>query len=278
MNIGFIGAGKVGCSFGKYLSINGAVVSGFYSRAFADAQEAADFVEGSIAYGSITDLVQNSDVVFITVPDGVIREVWLEIAGLAEAGELDVAGKMFLHCSGACASDLMKEADSFGAFRASLHPLFAVSSKFDTYPELSKAYFSIEGSAQCRGVFVPLLERAGNTVQVIEADAKVRYHAAAVMASNQVIALYRVASNQLVQCGFTPDAAECALRPLFAGNAQHIVEDGTVAALTGPAERGDSATIAAHMSCLEGEDAEIYRLLTNVLYDIATEKHASSES
>lgn len=274
MRIGFIGAGKVGFTLGKYFAENGAEISGYYSLYESDTKEAAEFV-GCTAYDDRLKLVSDSDVIFITVPDGQIQSEWLRIASASRAGEVFLRGKMFLHCSGAHSSRIFESADRLNIPVASLHPMFAVSNRTEAYKELGKAFFTIEGDDKCVDAILPLMEQCGNVVQRIEADVKVRYHAAAVMASNQVIALYRVASNQLVQCGFTPESAEAALRPLFMGNAQHIVEDGTVAALTGPAERGDKTTINKHLDCLEGEDAEIYRLLTNVLYDIAAEKHAS---
>ena len=43
MKIGFIGAGKVGFSFGKYFTINNIPVSGYYSRNIDTAIEAANF-------------------------------------------------------------------------------------------------------------------------------------------------------------------------------------------------------------------------------------------
>ena len=42
--------------------------------------------------------------------------------------------------------------------------------------------------------------------------------------------------------------------------------------LTGPAARGDQATIDAHLSCLSGDSREVYRLLTEVLYRIASRR------
>ena len=41
MRIGIIGAGKVGTTLGKYLSIHGKNVTGFYSRTHESADEAA---------------------------------------------------------------------------------------------------------------------------------------------------------------------------------------------------------------------------------------------
>ncbi len=75
MKIGFIGAGKVGCSLGKYL-INGNVqVTGYYSRHKESAQEAADFTNTKV-YNDQETLVRENDAIFITVPDGQIRNTY----------------------------------------------------------------------------------------------------------------------------------------------------------------------------------------------------------
>lgn len=43
MRIGIIGAGKVGTTLGRYLSMHGRDVGGFYSRTRESADEAATF-------------------------------------------------------------------------------------------------------------------------------------------------------------------------------------------------------------------------------------------
>ena len=42
MRIGFIGAGRVGCTFGKYFREHGIEVSGYYNRTAEKAKEAAE--------------------------------------------------------------------------------------------------------------------------------------------------------------------------------------------------------------------------------------------
>ena len=42
MNIGFIGAGRVGCSLGRYFIQNGFLISGYYSRSYESACLAAE--------------------------------------------------------------------------------------------------------------------------------------------------------------------------------------------------------------------------------------------
>ena len=45
MKIGFIGAGRVGCTMGKYLVKHGADVTGYWSRTPEHAKEAAEFTD-----------------------------------------------------------------------------------------------------------------------------------------------------------------------------------------------------------------------------------------
>ncbi len=267
MNIGFIGAGKVGSTLGKYLSKHHTVI-GYVSNSIDSAKEAALFTN-SHAFERIEELIPLCDTVFITVPDGEIAEVWKKIL----ASEIDLASKNIAHCSGALASDIFMEREARGAFGYSVHPLFAIPSKTETYQELHKAFFAIEGDAAHLDEMVQLIKDEGNLVQVIDSAEKVRYHAAAVLASNQVIALYQRACDELVRCGFLLENAERALAPLFLGNAEHVASDGVVESLTGPAERGDMTTIEKHLNCLDGTTRDVYALLNETLLDIADRKH-----
>lgn len=275
MHIGFIGAGKVGCSLGRYFSQHH-VLEGYASTPAETAYEAAQLTN-SVAYDTPFELVKHCDVIFFTTPDGIIAHAWHDLlASLITKDEL--TGKIVCHCSGSLASSIFDQADSYGACAYSLHPLFAVSSKTVPQEELSQAFFTLEGSPQRQDDMRHFIEVLGNPLQIIDATEKTRYHAAAALASNHVVALYRLACNELIQCGFSPADAEAALAPLFLGNAHHIAHDGVVAALTGPAERGDYETINKHLNCLEGTTQEVYKLLNETLLTIAQEKHGTSSS
>ena len=93
MRIGIIGAGKVGTTLGKYLSIHGKNVTGFYSRTHESADEAATFAETE-TYSSLCKLVEKSDVIFITTPDGVIHQVWGDLL------HQDISNRIICHFSG----------------------------------------------------------------------------------------------------------------------------------------------------------------------------------
>ncbi len=271
MKIGFIGAGKVGCSLGKYFSEKGLDCSGFYDVDTASAQEASEFT-GTACYHNTADLLSDSDVLFLTVPDGMIARVWLRIR------DLPVKGKLFCHCSGALsAGDAFAGIEDRGAFGYSIHPLFAVSDRYHSYKELTHAYFTIEGQKDRLPQVEAFLRSLGNPVISIRAEDKVRYHCAAAIASNHVVGLVQESLDLLSRCGFDEEDALAALRPILLGNMQHIVEKGTVNSLTGPVERGDSGTVRKHLACLDRDQKDLYVLLSEILLGIGRRKNPSRD-
>ncbi len=264
--IAFIGAGKVGCSLARYLREGGADLVGFFSRTPQHAAQAAAFA-GGVAFESSPNLIAAADVTFLTCTDTELPKIARQLG--EDCAPDALRGKVIAHCSGALGSQVLAPLREAGAAVASCHPLYAVSSRFDCWQELSRAWFTLEGDDAAVQILEALLAKCGNHVARIPAGQKVRYHAAAVMASNLVVGLYETAARELETCGFSAQDAQDALAPLFLGNAQHIASDGVAASLTGPAARHDSATIDAHLSCLSGDSRQIYRLLTDVLYSIA---------
>ncbi|WP_347254190.1 Rossmann-like and DUF2520 domain-containing protein [Leminorella grimontii] len=267
MNIGFIGAGKVGFALGSYFTTKGKSVAGYYSRSFQDAQAAARFTQ-SESFHSLPELIVACDTLFITVPDGEIGAVWREVA------QHSLQDKIVCHCSGALSSEVFDGARPLGAYGYSLHPLLAISDKTHSAQALATACFTLEGNEARLGEMTRLVESLGNRVAVIDAANKARYHAACVTVSNLVIALAKVGSDLFSQCGFDDDFSTKAWNSLFLGNAENVCRVGVKDALTGPLERGDDATIRQHLEALgDGELREIYLLLSKQLLDVAREKH-----
>lgn len=267
MKIGFVGAGKVGVSLGKYFAQNGVPLGGYYSKSPASAQAAAEFTNSNL-YDSLEDMVSDNTVLFLTVPDDAIGSVWNHIKRLP-----NISNKMVCHCSGALSSGICSDAEELGVSSFSVHPFFAIHSKTESYQLLSDAVFTVEGSANRLGEMVSLLEGLGNHVFVLRTEEKVKYHAAAVMASNHVIALAQLSADLLCDCGFSQDAAIQALSSLMKGNVQTIMEKGTVDALTGPIERNDGTTVQKHLNCLNDAQQALYRLLSKPLVELAKQKH-----
>lgn len=266
MQIGIIGAGKVGCSLGKYLKDAGVTVTGYFSRTVESAQEAADFTQTKV-FANVQDLVKASDTLFITTPDGSIGDVWDCIA------KLSIQNKIICHFSGSLSSVVFSGIEKTGASGCSIHPMLAFSDRFSSYRQLNEAYMTIEGQETAVNVVRELFERLGNSVCRIDLDRKELYHCAASIVSNQVIALYTMGTDQLVKCGFDREAAAKLVTPLVRNNVESMLADGAVNALTGPVERNDTGTVEKHLKALEGDDREVYRLLAKRLVKISEEKN-----
>ena len=272
MRIGFIGAGKVGFSLGKYFAENGAELSGYYSRSLASAEDAAAFT-GSEPFDEPAKLLKVSDAVFITVPDGTIRSVWDDIK------LLDLKGKMICHCSGAMtAAEAFPDALSKGASGFSIHPLFPVSSKYETYKLLGSAFFCIEGDADGISVWQDMLTSFGNKTRLISGNCKREYHAACAISSNLMCGLAKLSLELMQKCGFTEHEALEALRPLAMSNMQRLFEVGPAEALTGPVERNDVSTVKKHLKCFDTDnDRAMYTSVSRKLTEIASKRHPDSD-
>lgn len=268
MHIGFIGAGKVGFTLGKYFSVHGIPVAGYYSRDTAHAQQAAQFTQ-SRAFDSPDELIPCCDALFLTVPDSSIASVFRTVR------RQPIQNKLICHCSGALsAQDAFPEISSTGAFGYSVHPLFAVSDPYHAYEELPDVFFALEGHPARLQEVQAMLSGIGLRVQLIDPTGKALYHCAAASASNLMHALFYHSAGLLEHCGFSSETALAALLPLALGNLQHIRENGLVQSLTGPVERGDADTVLRHLQSLSDPDDQIlYTLLSRKLLPLAQQKH-----
>ncbi|SEF48296.1 Predicted oxidoreductase, contains short-chain dehydrogenase (SDR) and DUF2520 domains [Eubacterium ruminantium] len=266
MRIGFIGAGKVGCTLGKYLKIHGKDVTGYYNRSAEAGREAAGFTD-TLYYDNVNDLIRESDAIILTVSDNAIPQVFNSL----DKGLL--RGKIIAHTSGAMSSSVFSGSKNYGFFSYSIHPIYAVSDKLKSYENFQNAFITIEGDAEKLEELKELFTGLGNSVSCISSDSKVRYHSAAVFASNLVCGLYETASNILISCGFTEEDAHKALKGLFLDNAQSVAANGPVNALTGPIERNDTETVRKHITVLSEKEAELYRAASEAVLGIAVKKH-----
>ena len=271
MVVGIIGAGKVGTTLGAYLRENAISVSGFYSRTYESAAIAADFTKTK-AYSDINALVNASGTLFITTPDGEICHVWDCIA------KDRLADKIICHFSGSLSSLVFSGIEASGASGCSIHPMFAFSDKFQSYKIFHTAGLTIEGQEKAVCEMKALFEGLNHRVFTMKAEDKMRYHAAAALASNYMVGLFQASLDLLEDCGFSEEESRFLLAPLIRNNVAAMLEKGAVSALTGPVERGDIDTVKKHLEVLEGTDTEaVYRSLGRELVKIAQKKNAGRD-
>jgi predicted short-subunit dehydrogenase-like oxidoreductase (DUF2520 family) len=177
-----------------------------------------------------------ADIVVICVPDDAIVEVSARFAGRAMA-----------HVSGAHPASILRGDGPKTAF----HPLQTV-----TMDEPADVFhgvrFSVEGEEALRETAHRLVRAAGGVPVDVTPDQKRALHVAAVILSNFTVGLHAAADDILSETGLHA-TSDTLLRPLLDRTLDNIRRKGALASLTGPAARGDQATIDAHAAAIQDE-------------------------
>lgn len=268
--IGFIGAGRVGFTLGRYFVENGLNVSGYYSRTYEHAVSASQFTD-SKSYKTIDELIAASSIIFITVNDSQIQTVW-ELCKKS-----DLTNKILCHCSGAMTASVFSGIEQTKAYGYSVHLLFSFNDKYNSYKEISKAFFTVEGDENHIDYVTDIIKKTGNEYVVIDGRNKDKYHGAAVFVSNLVIGLFHSGKKLLMDCGFCDEQAQKALIPLFINNAANLSCVGESSALTGPVDRNDLDTVKKNINCLDDDYKDIYVKLSRQLVEIAKNKYRDAD-
>jgi predicted short-subunit dehydrogenase-like oxidoreductase (DUF2520 family) len=241
MRIAIVGAGRVGTAFAVLLGRAGHAIVGVSGRE-ATGRRAGSHVPG-VPVTDVQALVPTAELVFVTVPDDAIGTTVGEVVA---AG---VEGRWVAHASGALGLAPLLPVLDAGGRRLAVHPL-------QTLPTVERAIAGIPGCTVAITADdeegAALGERlAGDLGAVpfrLAEELRPLYHAAAVLASNDVVTLAGIAEGLLRQAG-VPDPRS-ALAPLLRATVENVAAIGPSDALTGPAVRGDAGTIERNLTAL----------------------------
>lgn len=251
MKIGVIGGGRVGCSLAEYFSrlgwLQGITASGREKSAALSQNFGVPCVDN-------IGLLQQSDVVFLTVPDRMIKNLAVQLA--ASFADGDLADKIVFHCSGSLGLDCLAGLSNKGAAVGSIHPLQSFAG---SKTELQGVYMAVDGDARAKCCAEEIICRLrGKSFYVPEKDRPL-YHAAACICSNYLVTVEYLAQQLMGQwLGSKKDAWQ-ALQPLFKGTVDNLENtDDTGSVLTGPIARGDIPTAASHLQVLPSDYLPVY--------------------
>ena len=217
-----IGPGRAGRSLAAALADAGCDVRGILARRDYLARAA-----------------RGVDVLVIATPDSAIAEVAARVE--------PEPGTVVVHLSGALGLDVL----SPHRRRASLHPLVPLPS-----PEVGRVRlrsgitFAVAGDP----VAADLAGVLGGSIVVVDDEHRAAYHAAACIAANHLVALMGQVERVAASAGLDLDT--------FVGLARAALTDvaelGPASALTGPAARGDEATLERHRQSLDAAEIPGY--------------------
>jgi len=173
----------------------------------------------------------------------------------------------FVHCSGALGLDALHalKSNPIGSF----HPLQSFPA-----PRPPEAFRGVTIAVDASTPALlrrlnALARRIGGRPRRVDDASRAMYHAAAVFASNYVVASVAEGVRLLQSAGWSRKDAEQALVPLVEGVVANLRRRGIVRALTGPIRRGDVETVRRHLAVVENPD--LYRMLGAVALEIARE-------
>jgi predicted short-subunit dehydrogenase-like oxidoreductase (DUF2520 family) len=246
--IGFIGAGRVGGALAISLQRAGYAVVAIASRTREAANVLADILPDCVSV-SPQEVVDLSDIVFITTPDAAIRPVCDSLAWSDRVAAV--------HTSGSESSAILEKAAQSGALTGSLHPLQTFADGHEALENLPASYFAIEAEGWLRLALLEIVAALKGTAIELRPEEKALYHASATLLSNYTVTLAKIASDLWFRFGWERQAALRALLPLLRGSVNNLEALGVPLALTGPIARGDIHTVERHLRALRDAAPEV---------------------
>jgi predicted short-subunit dehydrogenase-like oxidoreductase (DUF2520 family) len=256
LTINIIGAGRLGTALSLALSSCGHLIQAIVSRRESHARKAVQLIGDAHARAlpfTQLDQLPPASIIFITTPDDVIASVAAQLASSLKQDQ-DKKQTTVLHASGALSSEVLSVLRARGFRTGSMHPLVSVSEPRAGAQSLSGAFYCVEGEraavASARGIVRDL----GGESFSLKARDKALYHAAAVMASGHMVALFDIAAGMLARCGLSERRARAVLMPLVRSTVDNLTRNEPARALTGTFARADTATVLRHLDTLKGPD------------------------
>jgi predicted short-subunit dehydrogenase-like oxidoreductase (DUF2520 family) len=243
LKLGIIGAGTVGTALAFRLSRQGYQIAAVSSRSRASALRLTQMVGGGQVFDSPQGAADNADFIFLTTPDDAIP-------GIVNAVGWH-SGQYVVHCSGADSLDVLEPARIVGAQVGSFHPLQTFASIQKAIENLPGSTFALEAEGELLDILKEMATALNGHWIKLGAGDKAAYHAAAVMTSNYLVTLMKMATDLWESFGISREQALQALMPLLKGTVNNLENLGLPNALTGPIARGDIGTVQIHLNTLK---------------------------
>lgn len=187
--------------------------------------------------------------VLIATPDRAIAQT---------ADTINAGPAVVLHCSGATGLEPLSAHERHG----SIHPLMALPT-----PEIGAARLTANGWFAIAGdpMAGELVDALGGRSFHVSDDKRALYHATAAISANHLVALLGQVERLAAQVGVPVQA----FLDMSEASLNDVATQGAASALTGPAARGDHATLAAHRAALSPSELPLYDTLVTAAQELA---------
>jgi predicted short-subunit dehydrogenase-like oxidoreductase (DUF2520 family) len=271
-----VGTGHLARALGPLLAERGWPIVAVVGRRPSAARALKRRIPAAMATGSIDRAARDARLLLLAVPDRAVESL---AARLAASTPVEWERRVVLHHGGALGLDALGALARAGASVGRLHPLQTLGDPDTVREVLRGSRALVEGDTWAVAVARRLSRVLGllplQPENPLDAAGRAGYHAAASMASNDLLALLATAVEVLASVGLSREEAFEALVPLARGTLEQMARRGPRGAWTGPVARGDVATLAGHLDRLARVSpaaSELHRLLSLRLLDLARDE------
>lgn len=250
--VGFIGAGKVAQTLASAFHRGGVSVVGASSRNSDNLVELLRRAPKAIAMHSAQEVVDRSNLVFLTVADDAIQGVCEQLSWRSSVS--------VVHCSGATEVSALSSAQKSGASTGGFHPMQMFTNPDVALAGLAGCTVAIEANAPLLGTLETLATKIHCNPIQLQSGSRALYHASAYYAGPFLIALLREGVQLWKAFGIGEQQALSALLPLLNGTVSAVMDGGLAKGMGGCVARGDIGTMKRHLAALDSLDLNAGRL------------------
>ncbi len=243
-----IGSGNVATILARLLHNKSYTIVQVYSQNFTNAHQLAVEINAE-PVESIAAITKEADIYIIAVSDNAIPSI---------TAQLKLKDKLVLHTAGSVTINVLKEVSNrFGI----LYPVQSVRKNMDLQTPIP---FLIDGNTEIVTNEIEIFAKSlHQKVERGNDEARVKLHVAAVFACNFVNYMYL---QSAIFCE-TENIDFSLLQPLIEETANRLQQYHPSQVFTGPAVRGDLATIEKHLSLLAAYplQQQLYKTITDLI-------------
>jgi predicted short-subunit dehydrogenase-like oxidoreductase (DUF2520 family) len=243
LDVGVVGAGRVGSVLGAALARVGHRVVAVSAVSEASLARAAELLPGTPVLPP-DEVVRRAELVVLAVPDDALEDL---VAGLAATGAWQ-AGQLVAHTSGRHGLEVYAPAAAHHVLGMALHPAMTFSGTAIDLDRLADCCFGVTAPEPLRPAAEALVLEVGGEPVWVEESQRPMYHAALTHGANHLVTLTAQAMQALEAAGVESPAR--VLTPLVTAALDNALRSGD-GALTGPVARGDAGTVAEHLRQLQ---------------------------
>lgn len=249
IKIVFIGAGNVSTQLSRKLFDLGYDIIQIISKTGISAKALA--AEYNCEYSDdVSKIITDCDIIFISVSDK-------KIEGILH--ELKTKNKLIVHTSGTLEMEVLSVAsENYGVF----YPLQTFT-KYKTVDFADIPIIIEANNEKNLNILKKIASEVSNDIRVVDSERRRIIHLAAVIVNNFTNLNYIIAQQLLEKNNISFDI----LKPLILETALKALSENPSEIQTGPAFRGDEATILKHIELLSENEIyqKLYELMTKAI-------------